>query len=339
MKNKARLSEALVTYEGHLKAKGMAANTIKNSCQPLRRGLAVWGDIPVGSIDGGHIDLLFASGDWQPRTRNLYLNTLRQFFAWAVRQKMLPRDADPTEGWRNQRVPSKEKMRLPVEQFIDLLDACDHPRDRAVCALGLFTFLRGSELQTLRIEDLDLSRHELTIWRHKTKEADVLPVSVELAEEMTLWLNHYRSRAGRLDGKWWLVPAKGPNPTRINPVTRLIEVDPDGEPEIRPLHRMTHPYRAVQRALSALGYETAGEGEHTLRRSGARALFDELRKQGYDGALMRVSSMLGHKSVKVTEVYIGLGLERMQRNEALAGKVMLPSARRDSAAVRLLKEA
>jgi hypothetical protein len=32
--------------------------------------------------------------------------------------------------------------------------------------------------------------------------------------------------------------------------------------------------------------------------------------------------MLGHKSTKITEHYIGWGLERQQRNEQLAGQPM-----------------
>lgn len=84
----------------------------------------------------------------------------------------------------------------------------------------------------------------------------------------------------------------------------------------------SHTYRPAQRALEALGYPVLREGEHTLRRSGARAYADQLRSQGYDGALLRVASMLGHKDTKQTEHYIGWHLERQQRNEALAGKSM-----------------
>lgn len=63
---------------------------------------------------------------------------------------------------------------------------------------------------------------------------------------------------------------------------------------------------------------------HVLRRSGARALFDRLRHEGYDGALRRVQAMLGHSSGTITETYLGLDVERVQRNEMLAGKPMFP---------------
>ena len=84
------------------------------------------------------------------------------------------------------------------------------------------------------------------------------------------------------------------------------------------------PYDSDKRPLARIGYSDKGSGEHTLRSSGARALFQRLREEGYDGALRRVSAMLGHKSVLMTERYLGLQLEKTQRNELLAGQVMFP---------------
>jgi integrase len=323
------MSEAMDDYRNHLLARGLAENTMRNNLQVCVKAHQRWGDIQIGSITGVHIDRLFRAETWGPSTRNLYLGSLRQFFKFCRREGHMARDFDPTEGWGNSRTPRVEKMRLPLAQFPDLLDACDHPRDRAFCALGLFTFQRGGEIQTLRVKDYRAEANELTIWRHKTSEADVLPVSVELAEELDRWFRWYRKDRSvtHLDPDWFLVSAKGPNPTRQNPLTRRIEVAVGELARLRPDRPATHPYRAVQRALANLGYPTLGEGEHTLRRSGARALFDTLRDSGYDGALMRVSSMLGHADTRVTERYIGMSLERTQRNEMIAGKVLFPSLR------------
>lgn len=318
------LSEAITEYELHLQARGLEPRSIKNSIQPLTRALAEWGNIQTGSISGGHIDRLFRRARWAPSTRNLYLGSLRGFFTWCRREGHIARDFDPTDGWRSIRVAKHERLRIPPTEFRALLDGCHHPRDRMVCALGIYTFMRGGEIATLTIADLNLDEYALTIYRHKTKEQDTLPVCAELAEEAERYLDWYRAdqRKDMLPHHWLLVPAKGPQPTYQDKVTHRIAVDMDALPPLRPERQMTHPYRTVQRALARLGYDTKGEGEHTLRRSGARALFDTLRDQGYDGALMRVSSMLGHKDSKVTQHYLGIGLERTQRNEMLAGKRM-----------------
>lgn len=326
MPRSTTLSEAAADYRGHLVARGLSKNTVKNNMQALNRAAEVWGDIQIGSISGQHIDRLFRRNDWSAATRNLYLGFIRSFFTWCRREGHMSRDFDPTAGWGSVRVPRVEKMRLPLEEFPTLLDSCVHPRDRMICALGIYTFLRGSEVVSLRVSDVNLSANELHIFRHKTKEQDVMPISLELGGELTRYLSWYRSNQNTpaLRPEWFLTPSKTGNPTRQNPETGRLEVT--GElANLRPAQVCTHPYRSVQRALAAMGYDIRGEGEHTLRRSGARALFDTLRAQGYDGALMRVSSMLGHHDTRVTERYIGLSLERTQRNEMLAGQVMFPS--------------
>lgn len=323
MRKNKLLHQGIEEYLAHLKVRGLEPRSIKTHRQPLTKALESWGNIYINRIEAHHIDLLFARGDWGPRTRNMYLGNLRQFFAYCRRQKWVDRDFDPSDGWRNVKVPKEEMPRIGVEEFLPLLQAATEPRDRAVVALGLFTFCRGSEIQTLRIRDINFSESTVEIYRHKTKEPDTLPLVAELAQEMTLWLNFYREQQGRLDPDWYLVPSKGPLPMSWDHA--LGKLQPTGAPALlRPTQPMTHPYRAVQRPLRAIGMDESGTGGHVLRRSGARALFDRLRGEGYDGALMRVSSMLGHSSTKITEHYLGLGIERTQRNELLAGKPMFP---------------
>ena len=326
MNNSMTITEAVPQYVRHLQARGLGPRTIKTHQQPLNRALVLWGDILVSSIKPHHIDHLFESSGWAPRTLNLYLSTTRNFFAWCRRTRLIPRDYDPTDGWRSVRAPQTEKLYIPIEEFGTLLDSCDNARDRGIVALGLFTFMRGSEISTLKVGDLDLDRHELRIYRHKTKQADVMPVSTELAGELTRWLNAYRKQLGTLRSDWYLVPARGPLPMLWSEDRGCLQ--PTGEPApLRPSTLMRRPYAAVRRAVNRLGYDDKGQGVHLLRRSGARALFDRLRHEGYDGALMRVSSMLGHADTKTTEIYLGLGLEREQRNELLAGRPMFPDVK------------
>jgi integrase len=310
-----------------LKAKGLERNTIKAHQVPLRQALTHIGNIYVSNITPEHIDKLFTHHGWAPRTRNLYLGQYRQFFAYCRRHGWMPKDYDPTESWRMLKVPNIEMPRIGIEDFPRLLEAATDPRDRAVCALGLYTFCRASEIQSLRIRDINFDTNVVTIFRHKTKEADDLPLVSELAEEMVLWLNFYRAQQGRLEPDWFLVPSKGPLPMGWCPRSRRLA--PTGEPsQLRPTRRMSHPYRASQRPLREIGMEDKGVGGHVLRRSGARALFDRLRHEGYDGALKRVQSMLGHSNSIITERYLSLGVERMQRNEMLSGKPMFPDARK-----------
>lgn len=316
------LSDAIDQYLAYLAAKRLETNTIKNSTYLLRKALAVWGNVHVTNLQPRHVDRLFAENRWGPRTHNTNLQIIKTFFAWCRNQGYMPLNADPCFGWRNQRVPQQEKLRVPVERFNELLDAAEHPRDRVIVACGLFLFLRGSEIAHLRVGDVDFKNSTVRIWRQKTKQEDVLPMSIELAAELRPWLNYYRAEQGTLRDDWFLCPARLKNPW-VNSGGNLV---PSGLPQrLNPTKPLTHTYRPAKEALAKLGYPTLGEGEHTLRRSGARAYADVLRERGYDGVLLRVASMLGHSDVKVTQTYIGWALEKEQRNIELAGKPMFPN--------------
>ena len=94
----------------------------------------------------------------------------------------------------------------------------------------------------------------------------------------------------------------------------------------------------AQRGLEALGYPVLWEGEHTLRRSGARAYADRLRSDGVDNALLATAAMLGHKDTKVTMVYIGWELEKDARNKSIAGQPLFPGIQQETG-LRVVREA
>ena len=67
---------------------------------------------------------------------------------------------------------------------------------------------------------------------------------------------------------------------------------------------------------------------HTLRRSGARAYFEQLLEEGSirDGVLRQIMAMLHHKSVLMTERYLGLDADREKRDVHLRGRRMFKVA-------------
>lgn len=327
MGKKPTISESQTMFKYHLQSRGMSPRTVKNHLQVLNRWLDLVGDTRIDTINSNHVDRFFGEGNWSPKTQNLYLSLLRGvYFPWCRRQGFMAKDMDPTEGRRNAKTERSEALWLPVEEFPSLLAAADNPRDRAVIALGLYTFARGSELSTLRIQDVDLDKNLLTLYRWKTKDADLMPISLELWHELDRYLAYYKINAGfELKPEWYLVPVRSKTVPVWDYANKTIIPGLRRESNQMPDRRMIRPYEPVKRALHRLGYNVKGSGAHTLRRSGARALFDRLRSEGYDGSLRRVSSMLGHKDTKTTEIYLGLSLEREQRNELIAGQVMFPS--------------
>lgn len=334
-----RLSEAITEYTEHMKARGRKARTIHNHKQPLNRALREWGDIYVASISHRHIDDLFAKADWSAATRNLYLGNIRQgFFPWCRRHGYMRKDFDPTDGWTTSRVERREKDWIPVDEFAGLLDAATSPRDRGVVAAGMFLMLRGSEVSYLKVGSVDFDHDRILVWREKTQEEDWMPMSVELKEELLVWFRHYELSTGRtpLHPDWFLFPAQGPLPMKHD--HSIGKLQPTGEaPPYKPWTRLGKPYMAVKRTVKAYGIDDYRAGVHLLRRSSARAYYDLLVEQGHDHALMRVGAILGHKDTKTTQIYLGVKIEREQRNAAIAGKVMFPNMRKAGSVTELRK--
>ena len=339
MSGKVMLDEAWRAYERSLAVKNKRQpNTIRRKRTAYNALEAIIGrPIQVRHVTTEHLDLTYevlgkTNG---PDSLNVHRSTFRTFFAWCRDRDLIPATHNPANHDAWEALPPRKFM-LGVDEFDDLLEAAQTPRDRAVLAIGLFLFLRSSEIRTLRIGDVDLEAGtiDVTVW--KTKQRDTMPLSEELHEELTEWLEFYAEKVGDLKPSYYLVPGRHFQMSRYCPSAKgLVPLD-EGIERLRPTLRLGKPERVISRTLRALGYpaidEATGEvnrqGVHILRRSGARALFDALREEGYSGALQRVRAMLHHASVTMTEKYLDLDIEVDQRNEKFRGKEMFPGRAR-----------
>jgi len=311
------LSQAVTEYLEHCTARRMSPQTIATRRSTLHRLVISSGNPLVWSVNQKHVDRVFAQHSWGPTTRNAKLSTYIGFFKWCRAKGYMHRDTDPLFGWKSEKLPKVNRLRIPQTEWHRLFQNCEHPNETMTIALGLYLFLRSSEKKQIRLRDVHLDRGELDINRSKTDGFDVMPISVELdgylRRHMT-WL----AENGCADPDHFLMPTQ----------TRAKQRDGGkwiaGTGVIDPTRTFARQYTLVQNVMVRAGYSVYQEGGHTLRRSGARAYFDVLVGQGYDGALKRVQSMLGHKSSAMTEHYLGLDIERRQRNDALAGKPMFP---------------
>jgi len=320
---KVKISEARVEYLEHLEARGVKASTRRVYEGTINALIKGCGDIYMSTLSAEHMDKLFRATNWQASTRNVRRGMLNSFFAWSRNRRYMRQDFDPLLGWRSIRVPEKDRLRIPVQEWGKLFAAADSPIKRVLIALGLYTFLRGSEIQALQIQHVDLENKLLSIYRIKTESRDEMPICVELEEHLRNYLTWYSQRLQQqgdsLTAETYLVPAqvRGTH-QKVN--HRFVK----GTARLNPHRAHSRPHRIVQEVLQDAGYsdQMIREGVHTLRRSGARAYFDSLVDRGYDGALRRVQSMLGHSNTIVTETYLGIKLDREQRNRELAGHHM-----------------
>ena len=321
-------------YLAFMEARGLARSTITTAKNVINHATRAWGDINVEDIKPKNIDDFFIGKDWSTGTRNIYLLGLRNLLKYCRTHNYLPPDYDPTAGWKTRTLEKKEKTWLTLPVLGAMMDATPHARDRAFLALGIYTFMRASEIIELKWRDVDLQNNEIHIYRIKTKQSDQLPICAELRYELIAWATYYHNECGVINPDWFVVPSRGPRPMKgVHGQRKLI---PTGEPNpLRPTQRIGRPQRIVKDAMTRIGIGEKGDGCHVLRRSGARSLFEELREQGYDGSARRVQSMLGHANLVTTELYLGIDNERRQRNEALSGKTMFNGGVNPSANLEL----
>lgn len=315
-----RLSEAAERYQHHCKARKFADGTLKDQRVALNLLQRVIGDLLLDSITGAHIDQVFNSYAWAHSTRNKRVGQYKAFFNWCRGSRFMNPMLNPMIGWRQSEPPTLAHLRIPFAEWPRLFDACQHPQERIVIATGLFLFLRASEQQALRIGDIELNENRVTVWRSKVKRHQIMPISTELETEIREWLTHLSANY-EVQDEHHFVCARNKD-LKQDPITHKWIAGTGTLNLTRPVHK---PHLIVQRVLRRAGFKVEkGQGEHTLRRSGARAYFDHLVANGYDGALRQVQTLLGHKHSRMTEVYLGIDLDQQRVLETLAGKPMFP---------------
>lgn len=300
--------------------------------QTLKPFLALVGNIPVKSLSPRHAEQFQAhllGKGLKPNSVNSRLNQLSAFSKWAVAHRYLPAHFVGTV--RNVRVPAKNHMRVHANDFPRLLDAADRPDRRVLIAMGLYLFLRGGEINTLRVGDVDLDNNSIDVRIHKTSDFHEMPLCAELHDELARWFAEYAKDIGRnLRPHDYLIPAHNP----VGPRDEPLETG-----RYNPERRQLIPYHHVQSVLEKAGYpvrddegKLSGEGVHTLRRSGARALYDALVEgrvggpAARDDAMRQVMTMLHHSSIQITEHYLGLEADRVRLNRSIRGVRLYPEA-------------
>lgn len=319
-----KLSDAIDLYNADRRAKGIKRSTREAEARTLRLLLADIGNIELNHLRPQHIDRFWANRDgWGPGTTNLALGHLKRFVEWAQERGWIRRDRNPLHGIRRLRVKPRHRIIIPQQEFETFLEGIWDPRIRAACAIGLYMFTRVSETSALRWQDVDLHNGVAEVYRRKTEQLDALPICTELIEELKRWRLDYAAKIGRqlLPGDF-VIPGYQQGKARGIPGQRG-GFTYDG-PDVYLPQRQANLTAGMRRALTEAGYYQPHEGGHTLRRSGAIALYNQLTSVGHDRAIRICQAMLGHSNIRTTETYLMLDLDRKVRNDLLAGKPMFP---------------
>ena len=224
------------------------------------------------------------------------VSSARTYMAWAVREGLRPEDptvrlAAPTAASTLPPVLQRsqiERLLHALAEDVVAADTAGDPktaavarRDLALLELLYATGVRVAELAGLDVDDLDAGRRTLTVVGKGDRQRTV-PYGGPAAEAVADWLAGGRPvLAGEGSGAALFLGVRG------------------GRVGVRQVRAV------VDRALEGLG-DTAARGPHALRHTAATHLLD-------GGADLRsVQEVLGHSSLRTTQVYTHVSIDRLR---------------------------
>jgi len=349
---KMTVRDGVSAYEAHVISLGWSQLYRKQAFTYLRKfiqacsdasqaqGRRDGGDPLAQNIDHDCIDRYFTQLAGQSQAAwNNGTTAIRGFLGFLEDRGEIPGGMSTKllKGRKTKPKVRKPKHYIKVNEFQDFLDASGrrHAADRAAMAVALYTLARQGEITSLRLKDVDFEAGTIRITRHKRHRWTDVPITADLQDELVTWLRQYAWEAAgpvthwsfpmmkQAYPDWYLIPRL--EPVRNKGPWKASETRYELNPEL-PTRRLEQVVKDALDALSASGTvhsestRHVGEGMHTIRRSGARAMLDHLAslpQLGQDKALLQVSIMLDHEDTKITLDYIGRDIERDRLHDYL----------------------
>lgn len=220
------------------------------------------------------------------RTRLRARSAVRSFHAFLVRERLAP--SDPSAELEGPRDPDELPHVLSVDDVIALIgttagDGALAVRDRGLLETAYGTGARASELLGLGSEDVDLRDRWIRV-RGKGSKERVIPLGRTCSEALREWIELRPAfLRGRADPRTLFVNARGGR-----------------------LSRMGY-WKILQKRAREAALPPSQVHPHALRHSFATHLL-----QG--GASLRiVQELLGHASLKTTEIYTNVDRDFLRR--------------------------
>ena len=209
---KGKLSDVYDEYLTFMRSMGLADNTIRNVQGGIGGLVREYGDMRVNNITTAHISAYFLemSKVRSPSSLENLHSLLVRFFRYCVETGYVKPHANPMSGRRRPKVTKRERLRIPVHRFPELLELAGarfQPRDRILVALGLYTLLRDQEMARLRVRDIDLGAGHIKADISKSHLEDYLPISGDLDVELRRWYKAYQKGVGQLKPDYLLLPS------------------------------------------------------------------------------------------------------------------------------------
>ena len=288
----AYLAEVASFGEWMRRERGLSERWTKECCRAAGAFL-VWlagSDVPLASISAIDVDRYLAAMTGQRkysrRTIVSYSERLRTFLRFAERRGWcragIAAAIKPGRVHRGEKIPA----RLQRSEVLRLLastegDSALDKRDRAILMILIAYGLRTSELQALRLDDVDWERETLRIWRNKSGQTQTFPLSPSVGRAILRYILEVRPR---FKDRTLFLKLRAP----IGPLSRGAVGT------------------IVRSRLDRLGIVADSRGPHALRHAAAQHLLDE-------GMSMKViGDYLGHRDPTSTRTYARFDLNSLR---------------------------
>ncbi|HIB9825168.1 TPA: tyrosine-type recombinase/integrase [Escherichia coli] len=260
----------LKTYVEEVLNKGIKRSARTDLSKIHKYLLPRLGDKKIADMTEADIVAYLHDLDLKPATRNRHLALIKAVFTWAIRMGYISRS--PALYIKALPEVTSDRRAMDDSQLQCWMDVCERWRngnpDHEALALLMFlalTGLRLGETRHLRLEDVDWSRKVITLRHTKNGKLRRVPV----CDKAFVLLTEQRQHLG---DEGWVFPGKGTD----NPVSE--------------------PRRLQKRLCEAAGIPpfTIHEMRHTFA--------TKLIESGAD--IHTVKDLLGHSTIKVTELYL-----------------------------------
>jgi site-specific recombinase XerD len=129
---------------------------------------------------------LASEKSWKIGTIDRKLSVIKSFFGWLVREEMLLRD--PTAKIKPPKKPKRLPKSLSIEELEIVRDSCKTLRERALIEVMYTTGCRLSEIQNMRISDINSQDMSMPVIGKGDKER-IVYLSIKAMHQLRKYLN------------------------------------------------------------------------------------------------------------------------------------------------------
>jgi site-specific recombinase XerD len=286
-------SEILDAYRAYLtEVRGLAASTIDQHCTTtaefLKHASEEDSAFRLATLTKNHIEAFIGAvhGRFNRPSLQHVIAHVRGFLRFLAMHGEVPAnidlEIDTPRVYRLEQLPRSLPWDV-VRAFLDSIDRTHAAglRDYAIFLLVATYGLRGCDIASLELSDINWRRAEICLCQSKTRHPLLLPLTDPVGDALLAYLHDGRPQS----------------------VHRQIFLS--AHAPIRPLTRQSAGY-AFRFRVARSGLDIPFRGVHCLRHS----LAMHLLRQGV--ALKCIGDLLGHRSAESTGVYLRLDLDDLR---------------------------